>query len=216
MSLNRSYLQLTLRGIIGRCVCNYSDLVLGLSAHRLVPVDLHLNNVSECHVNRSLLARIHLYLLFFSTSVVGSNSPKHAMSALTRPDSIMCATRRAFRRSSHIRGTFDGWLFGLNSHLPRLPRARCPLPLVIGRPPLKYTMTVTLDLGNASGEPSTRRTLSNLSLSVAKCKKIVVVTGAGISCSCGIPVGVHLFFRGYVWARLSGDRTSVRPTVSMP
>ncbi|KAJ3553115.1 hypothetical protein NM688_g3787 [Phlebia brevispora] len=48
-------------------------------------------------------------------------------------------------------------------------------------------MTVSLDLDNVSGEPSTRRTLSNLSLAVAKCKKIVVVTGAGISCSCGIP-----------------------------
>ncbi|KAJ7631153.1 DHS-like NAD/FAD-binding domain-containing protein [Roridomyces roridus] len=44
-------------------------------------------------------------------------------------------------------------------------------------------MTVTLDFGS----PSTKRTLSDLSLAVAKSKKIVVVTGAGISCSSGIP-----------------------------
>ncbi|KAJ7161360.1 DHS-like NAD/FAD-binding domain-containing protein [Mycena crocata] len=46
-------------------------------------------------------------------------------------------------------------------------------------------MTITLDAQNA--DAATRRTLSDLSLSVAKCKKIVVVTGAGISCSSGIP-----------------------------
>ena len=49
-------------------------------------------------------------------------------------------------------------------------------------------MTVSLSLDKLHAEPSTRRALTNLSLSVAKCKKIVVVTGAGISCSCGIPV----------------------------
>ncbi|KAI0639554.1 DHS-like NAD/FAD-binding domain-containing protein [Trametes polyzona] len=48
-------------------------------------------------------------------------------------------------------------------------------------------MTVTLDLEASSSDAPTRRTLANLSLAVAKCKKIVVVTGAGISCSCGIP-----------------------------
>ncbi|KAJ8487297.1 hypothetical protein ONZ51_g4265 [Trametes cubensis] len=48
-------------------------------------------------------------------------------------------------------------------------------------------MTVTLDLEASTSDAPTRRTLSNLSLAVAKCKKIVVVTGAGISCSCGIP-----------------------------
>ncbi|CCL98126.1 uncharacterized protein FIBRA_00120 [Fibroporia radiculosa] len=48
-------------------------------------------------------------------------------------------------------------------------------------------MVVTLDLDDCTSNPSTRRTLSNLSLAVAKCKKVVVVTGAGISCSCGIP-----------------------------
>ncbi|KAL6298694.1 DHS-like NAD/FAD-binding domain-containing protein [Sparassis latifolia] len=48
-------------------------------------------------------------------------------------------------------------------------------------------MTVTLHLDLVSSDSSTRRSLSNLSLAVAKCKKIVVVTGAGISCSCGIP-----------------------------
>ncbi|EMD41882.1 hypothetical protein CERSUDRAFT_147269 [Gelatoporia subvermispora B] len=46
---------------------------------------------------------------------------------------------------------------------------------------------ISLDLEASSSDASTRRTLSNLSLAVAKCKKIVVVTGAGISCSCGIP-----------------------------
>lgn len=49
-------------------------------------------------------------------------------------------------------------------------------------------MTVGLSLDKIQAESSTRRALANLSLSVAKCKRIVVVTGAGISCSCGIPV----------------------------
>ena len=35
---------------------------------------------------------------------------------------------------------------------------------------------------------ATRRALEGISLAVAKSKRIVVVTGAGISCSCGIPV----------------------------
>ncbi|KAH7916361.1 DHS-like NAD/FAD-binding domain-containing protein [Hygrophoropsis aurantiaca] len=48
-------------------------------------------------------------------------------------------------------------------------------------------MVVTLDLNSSAGSSSSRRTLSDISLAVAKCKKIVVVTGAGISCSCGIP-----------------------------
>lgn len=48
-------------------------------------------------------------------------------------------------------------------------------------------MPTTLDLNDSAADSTTRRTLSNLSLAVAKCKKIVVVTGAGISCSCGIP-----------------------------
>ncbi|OAX42645.1 DHS-like NAD/FAD-binding domain-containing protein [Rhizopogon vinicolor AM-OR11-026] len=48
-------------------------------------------------------------------------------------------------------------------------------------------MTISLQLNTASGEPSTRRTLSDISLGVARSKKIVLVTGAGISCSCGIP-----------------------------
>lgn len=48
-------------------------------------------------------------------------------------------------------------------------------------------MTVTLDVNAPVAESSTRRALADISLSVAKCKKIVVVTGAGISCSCGIP-----------------------------
>ncbi|KAH9486536.1 NAD-dependent histone deacetylase HST3 [Psilocybe cubensis] len=48
-------------------------------------------------------------------------------------------------------------------------------------------MTVTLDLESAQTDAQTRRSLSDISLAVAKGKKIVVVTGAGISCSCGIP-----------------------------
>ncbi|KZT36602.1 DHS-like NAD/FAD-binding domain-containing protein [Sistotremastrum suecicum HHB10207 ss-3] len=48
-------------------------------------------------------------------------------------------------------------------------------------------MTVTLDLAESSTDQSTRRTLTNLSLAVAKSRKIIVVTGAGISCSSGIP-----------------------------
>ena len=49
-------------------------------------------------------------------------------------------------------------------------------------------MTVTLNMDDLSTDLHTRRTLSEISLAVAKGKKIVVVTGAGISCSCGIPV----------------------------
>ncbi|KAJ7361521.1 DHS-like NAD/FAD-binding domain-containing protein [Mycena albidolilacea] len=48
-------------------------------------------------------------------------------------------------------------------------------------------MMITLDFAAQKSDSSTRRALSDLSLSVAKCKKIVVVTGAGISCSSGIP-----------------------------
>ncbi|KAF9566096.1 DHS-like NAD/FAD-binding domain-containing protein [Agrocybe pediades] len=48
-------------------------------------------------------------------------------------------------------------------------------------------MTVSLNLSPGSTDSHTRRTLSEISLAVAKSKKIVVVTGAGISCSCGIP-----------------------------
>ncbi len=49
-------------------------------------------------------------------------------------------------------------------------------------------MVTTLDLATSSSDPVARRILTSLSLSVAKSKRIVVVTGAGISCSCGIPV----------------------------
>lgn len=46
----------------------------------------------------------------------------------------------------------------------------------------------TLRLADAASDPHTRRALNALSMTVAKSKKIVVITGAGISCSCGIPV----------------------------
>lgn len=52
-------------------------------------------------------------------------------------------------------------------------------------------MTVTLNIDDISTDSQTRRTLSAISLSVAKGKRIVVVTGAGISCSCGIPVSIQ-------------------------
>ncbi|TFK36930.1 DHS-like NAD/FAD-binding domain-containing protein [Crucibulum laeve] len=48
-------------------------------------------------------------------------------------------------------------------------------------------MTVTLDLAHASSDTHTHKALKEVSASVMKSKKIVVVTGAGISCSCGIP-----------------------------
>ena len=54
--------------------------------------------------------------------------------------------------------------------------------------PQRNDMTVTLHLDDASKDPSQRRLLTDLSLAVVKCRRIVVVTGAGISCSCGIPV----------------------------
>ena len=57
-------------------------------------------------------------------------------------------------------------------------------------------MTVTLNIDDISSDSHTRRTLSAISLSVAKGKKIVVVTGAGISCSCGIPVSVQNIWQG--------------------
>ncbi|KAG8761549.1 hypothetical protein FRC14_002736 [Serendipita sp. 396] len=45
----------------------------------------------------------------------------------------------------------------------------------------------TLDLDSAPNDASTRRSLTSLSSAVVKSRRIVVVTGAGISCSCGIP-----------------------------
>ena len=48
----------------------------------------------------------------------------------------------------------------------------------------------TLNLETASSDALSRRALTQLSLAVAKSRRIIVVTGAGISCSSGIPVSV--------------------------
>jgi NAD+-dependent protein deacetylase SIR2 len=48
-------------------------------------------------------------------------------------------------------------------------------------------MTITLEL-DAPADLRVKNELRNLSLAVAKSKKVVVITGAGISCSSGIPV----------------------------
>ncbi|KZW03934.1 DHS-like NAD/FAD-binding domain-containing protein [Exidia glandulosa HHB12029] len=48
-------------------------------------------------------------------------------------------------------------------------------------------MTVTHDLASIDHDAHARRALGELSLLVAKSKRVVVVTGAGISCSSGIP-----------------------------
>ncbi|EPQ60379.1 DHS-like NAD/FAD-binding domain-containing protein [Gloeophyllum trabeum ATCC 11539] len=48
-------------------------------------------------------------------------------------------------------------------------------------------MPVSINLDSLATDPSGRRAFNAVSLAVAKSKKIVVVTGAGISCSCGIP-----------------------------
>lgn len=50
-------------------------------------------------------------------------------------------------------------------------------------------MTVTIDLSKEKNDFTTRAALYDLSRAVVKSKKVVVVTGAGISCSSGIPVG---------------------------
>lgn len=80
-------------------------------------------------------------------------------------------------------------------------RLRHPLPpRYLGHPIAReiYAMPATLNLSDAHTDAHTRRTLSDLSLSVAKCRRIVVVTGAGISCSCGIPVSFFVSeFRAY-------------------
>ena len=53
----------------------------------------------------------------------------------------------------------------------------------------------TLPLGEilestSHAEFSRRAALSDVSRAIAKCKRAVVITGAGISCSSGIPVSV--------------------------
>ena len=76
-------------------------------------------------------------------------------------------------------------------------------------------MTVTLNIDDISTDSHTRRTLSAISLSVAKGKRIVVVTGAGISCSCGIPVSVQYLGRKSDFDSFKLNRTFVRPTAYM-
>jgi len=48
-------------------------------------------------------------------------------------------------------------------------------------------MVVSYELDGFEQDAPTRRALGELSLQVAKAKRVVVVTGAGISCSSGIP-----------------------------
>jgi len=70
------------------------------------------------------------------------------------------------------------------------------LPLYIGRGRAPFEQNkmpiTTLNLETASSDSTSRRALSQLSLAVAKSRRIVVVTGAGISCSSGIPVSIGL------------------------
>ncbi|GJJ09792.1 hypothetical protein Clacol_004016 [Clathrus columnatus] len=48
-------------------------------------------------------------------------------------------------------------------------------------------MVITLDMSSIASDATMRRALTSLSTTVAKSKRVVVVTGAGISCSSGIP-----------------------------
>jgi len=73
---------------------------------------------------------------------------------------------------------------------------------------------------NSSESSSEMKILRMINLAVAKCKRIVVITGAGISSSSGIPVGVIVFFSQAAFPSDSDhytftDRTFVPPTVSM-
>ena len=73
--------------------------------------------------------------------------------------------------------------------------------------------TVTLNIDDISTDSNTRRILSAISSSVVKGKKIVVVTGAGISCSSGIPVSMQ-YLEGESDVNYL-NRTFARPTVYM-
>lgn len=77
-------------------------------------------------------------------------------------------------------------------------------------------MTITLNIDDISTDSHTRRTLSAISLSVAKGKRIVVVTGAGISCSCGIPVSITYSIWEEKVILTYFNRIFVRPTAYMP
>ncbi|TFK56695.1 DHS-like NAD/FAD-binding domain-containing protein [Heliocybe sulcata] len=48
-------------------------------------------------------------------------------------------------------------------------------------------MPITISLDSLTTDPAARRAFNAISLAIAKSKKIVIVSGAGISCSCGIP-----------------------------
>lgn len=77
-------------------------------------------------------------------------------------------------------------------------------------------MTLTVELSTASADVHTRRILAELSRSVYKSKRIVVVTGAGISCSCGIPVSqLYIPTEGLLIIFLFCFRISGLPMVSM-
>lgn len=81
-----------------------------------------------------------------------------------------------------------------------------PLPTYLPHPFLLHTC----DINNAGMPPSlpldhllsstdhadfpARRQLSDISIAIAKARRIVTVSGAGISCSSGIPVNLTLFF----------------------
>jgi NAD-dependent histone deacetylase SIR2 len=50
----------------------------------------------------------------------------------------------------------------------------------------------TLSLSHAEAEALARLALTDLSKDVARARKILIITGAGISCSSGVPVGLRL------------------------
>jgi hypothetical protein len=57
-------------------------------------------------------------------------------------------------------------------------------------------------------ELSSRRALTGVSSAIAKARKVVVVSGAGISCSSGIPVGGLFSFTLFCRAQTGEDYAS--------